>query len=162
MSLPASALSPPPAPIASKRTFLFQRQTAPASALSRCEPHRHRALPLVSLRQPPRARLAPSRRFAVCRQEQDLDQTASSLPQCRIPSTATLPPGLLSSRSLPTSFRCPAPLLARRTTASHEIGCGRARVARPLTAFLWVATRPISPSILNRINDLRLLTRGFL
>jgi hypothetical protein len=59
MSLPASALSPPPAPIASKRTFLFQRQTAPSSALSRCEPHRHRALPLASRRLPPRARLAP-------------------------------------------------------------------------------------------------------
>src|SRR4051812_15904376 len=86
-------LSRHPAPIASKRTFLFQRQTVPSSALSRCEPHRHRAFPLASLRRRPRARLVPSRRFAV-------SARTGSRPDRFFPPAKSNPPPQLCFRSV--------------------------------------------------------------
>src|SRR4051812_36308970 len=130
-------LSRHPAPIASKRTFLFQRQTVPSSALSRCEPHRHRAFPLASLGRPPRARLAPSRRFAgvgknrISTEPLLPSRKVESPPQLRFRSV------LLSSRSQPTSFRCPAPLLASRTTASHEIGIRKSKSSPPFDRLFF-------------------------
>src|SRR3954454_20248260 len=97
-----------PAPIASKRTFLFQRQTVPSSALSRCEPHRHRALPLASLRQPLRARLAPFQTLR-CAGKNRIS-TRPLLPSRKVES----PPQLRFRPDFSAAALCPHPFAALR------------------------------------------------